>query len=155
LAAGLEALIKVPDDIHRAHFRDWLLSAAWNKQALIDGPLDAYVEMISGPVGQSSYFQHQARTYATKHTMEIADRLHELGALPVKIIWGAKDAWQSLDWAGRLRDAIPGAELSVVEEAGHFLPEDRPGDVSDLLIAFFARHSATPAEMVSRTGAAL
>lgn len=139
LAAGLEALIRTPDEAHRAHFRDWLLSAVCDKQALADGPLETYVEMISGPVGQGSYFQHQARTYEARHTMEIADRLHELGALPVKIIWGANDAWQSLDWAERLRGAIPGAALSVVEEAGHFVPEDRPGEVADLLIAFLAQ----------------
>lgn len=139
LKAGLEALIKTPDSDHRAHFRDWLLSAVWDKQAMRDGPLETYVEMISGPVGQGSYFQHQARTYDSRHTMEIADRLHELGDLPVKIIWGANDAWQSLDWAKRLQQAIHGAELSVVERAGHFAQEDRPAEIADLLITFFAK----------------
>ncbi|GHG92803.1 alpha/beta fold hydrolase [Pseudodonghicola xiamenensis] len=139
LEAGLETLIKTPDAAHRAHFRDWLLSAVWNKPAFADDVLSSYVEMISGPVGQGSYFQHQARTYEARHTMEIADRLHELAALPVKIIWGAEDAWQSVDCGERLQRAIPGSELSVVEEAGHFAPEDQPVRIAELLVDFFDR----------------
>lgn len=142
LEAGLETLIKTPDDAHRAHFRDWLLSAVWDKQAFTASALQTYEEMISGPVGQASYFQHQARHYDPKHTMEIADRLDLLGARPVKIIWGAQDAWQSLDWAERLQRAIPGSELSVVDEAGHFAPEDRPIMIAELLIDFFGRNRA-------------
>ena len=141
LAAGLEALIKAPDSDHRAHFREWLLSAVWDKDAFAAGPLETYVEMISGPIGQGSYFQHQARHYESKHTMEIADRLHELGKLPVKIIWGADDAWQSVDWAERLHRTIPGSGLIVLENAGHFAPEDRPAEIADHLIAFFASAS--------------
>lgn len=145
LEAGLDALIRAPAEAHRAHFRGWLLSAVHDRQAMAEGPLETYLEMISGPVGQGSYFQHQAHTYEARHTMEIADRLPELGRLPVQIIWGAKDAWQSLDWGRRLQSAIPGAALHVVEEAGHFAPEDRPDEIAGLLTAFFAKARAAAA----------
>ncbi|KIC12302.1 alpha/beta hydrolase [Leisingera sp. ANG-M1] len=138
---GLEALIKKPDADHRAHFREWLLSAVQNQQQLIDGPLQTYLDFISGPIGQGSLFQHQVRHYDPKHTMGIADRLHELGKLPVKLIWGADDAWQVADWAYRLQEAIPGSELDVLENCGHFAMEDQPGRISQLLLDFLARNS--------------
>jgi pimeloyl-ACP methyl ester carboxylesterase len=140
LAKGLEALIKAPSDEHRAHFREWILSAVEDRQAMRDGPLDAYIEMISGPIGQGSFFLHQARHYDPKHTMEIAGRMHELGQRPVKLIWGADDAWQSIEMAERLRRAIPGATLEVIKNASHFSPEDQPKQIAECLISFLSEN---------------
>lgn len=143
---GLETLIKTKEDEHRSHFKDWLLSAVQDKQQFADGSLNAFLEYISGPIGQGSLFQHQVRHYDPKHTMEIANRLHELSILPVKIIWGADDAWQVVAWGHRLNKAIPGSELEVIEHCGHFSPEDQPDKIAEILISFLNRHknSHTP-----------
>ncbi|KAF7554634.1 hypothetical protein G7Z17_g2811 [Cylindrodendrum hubeiense] len=135
---GLEALIKTNDDDHRNHFKDWLLSAVHNPQAFADTSLDTYLGYISGPIGQASLFQHQVRHYDPKHTMEISGRLHELGNLPVQLVWGANDTWQVTDWAHKLHDAIPGSQLHIVENAGHFSLEDQPEKISQLLVSFLA-----------------
>jgi len=135
---GLESLIKAPDADHRSHFREWLLSTVQNKQKL---PVDVYLDYISGPIGQPSLFEHQVRHYDPKHTMEVADRLHELGKLPVQICWGADDAWQVVDWAYRLHKAIPGSRLDILEGAGHFSPEDQPEKLSELLASFLKEHT--------------
>lgn len=140
MQAGLEVLIKKPDAEHRAHFEDWLLSAVHDKARLRDGALGTYLDFISGPVGQASFFQHQVRHYDPRHTMDIADRMGELGRLPVKLIWGAEDAWQVTDWARRLHAAIPGSELDIVEACGHFAMEDRPEALANLVIDFMRRH---------------
>ncbi|WP_428526051.1 alpha/beta fold hydrolase [Roseibium sp.] len=139
MQAGLEALIKAPNDRHRAHFRDWLFSTVEDKDRLAESALGAYLDFISGPVGQGSLFQHQVRHYDPKHTMEIADRYAELGEKPVQLIWGADDAWQVVDWAHKLHAAIPGSELHVLERCGHFAMEDQPETVSALLIDFLKR----------------
>ncbi|KAI0397075.1 alpha/beta hydrolase [Xylariaceae sp. FL0594] len=98
---GLESLIKAPDEEHREHFRAWLLSAVCDKDKFrtpasgssSSSALDTYLEYISGPIGQASLFEHQVRHYDPKHTMEVADRLHALGArVPVQIIWGSEDS---------------------------------------------------------------
>ncbi len=68
------------------------------------------------------------RHYDARYTQEIAGRLAEL-TMPVRILWGAEDQWQPVHYAERLRDDIPGAELVVVPDAGHFLMEDAPGRV--------------------------
>ncbi|KPM38023.1 hypothetical protein AK830_g8515 [Neonectria ditissima] len=136
---GLEVLVKVKDDDHKAHFREWLLSAVKNPQKLAGTSLDAYLDYICGPVGQASFFQHQVRHYDNKHTMEISGRLHELQKLPVQVIWGADDAWQVVDWAYKLQAAIPGSELHLVEDAGHFSPEDQPVKIAELIALFLRK----------------
>jgi pimeloyl-ACP methyl ester carboxylesterase len=110
---GLESLINETDEEHRGHFREWLLSTVQMLQTLVESSLDTFMDYISGPVGQASLFQHQIRDYDSKHTTEIADRIHGLWQLPVKLIWGADDAWQVLDWAHTLNRAIPGSELKA------------------------------------------
>jgi pimeloyl-ACP methyl ester carboxylesterase len=137
---GLEALNKTDSDQHRAHFREWLLSAVKNPDKLEKSSLNTYLDYISGPIGQPSLFEHQVRHYDPKHTLEVAPRLGELEKLPVQLIWGADDAWQVVDWAHKLHDAIPGSKLMIVEDAGHFSPEDQPEKISELLINFLGKH---------------
>ncbi|MCG7518541.1 alpha/beta fold hydrolase [Ruegeria sp. Ofav3-42] len=139
MQAGLESLIKAPDADHRAHFRDWLYSTVQNKQRLADTSLETYLDFISGPIGQGSLFQHQVRHYVPDHTNDVAPRYGELGALPVQVIWGADDAWQVVDWAHKLHAAIPGSELHVLEDCGHFAMEDQPELISALLVDFLKR----------------
>ncbi|MCF8035412.1 MAG: alpha/beta hydrolase [Desulfobacteraceae bacterium] len=133
---GLEVLIKAPDAQHRAHFREWLLSAVHYKEQFASGALDIFLELISGPIGQSSFFQHQVSHYDPKHTSEIAHRLWELSAMPVQILWGENDAWQVVEWAHKLHTAIPGSVLRLIPECGHFAMEDQPEEISRLLISF-------------------
>ncbi len=139
--AGLEALIEASDAQHKAHFREWLLSTVYNKQKFSDGALDTYLDFISGPVGQASLIQHQVRHYDPKHTMELADRMHILGNVPVKLIWGAEDGWQVTDWAHKLNAAIPGSELDILKGCGHFSPEDQPEKISKIIAAFLKENS--------------
>ncbi len=140
MRAGLDAMIEKPDEEHRAHFRDWILSTVHDEGRLRAESLETYVDFISGPVGQGSFFQHQVRHYDHKHTSEISDRLAELSAMPVHIIWGENDAWQVVDWAYKLHAAIPGSTLHVLPQCGHFAMEDKPGEIADLLTTFFAGH---------------
>ena len=136
----MEQLIKNPDEKHRAHFEEWLLSTVENKKQLTETALETYLDFICGPVGRGSLFQHQVAHYDQKHTNEVAPRYAELGQKPVQLIWGANDAWQVVDWAHRLHNDIPGSELHVLEDCGHFAMEDQPEKVSDLLVDFLIRH---------------
>ncbi|KAF5020238.1 hypothetical protein F66182_7755 [Fusarium sp. NRRL 66182] len=137
---GLEVLMKTDSDDHRAHFKEWLLSAVKNPEKLEQSSLNTYLDYISGPIGQPSLFAHQVRHYDPKHTLEVAPRLGELEKLPVQLIWGANDAWQVVDWAHKLHDAIPRSELAIVEDAGHFSIEDQPEKISELLITFLEKN---------------
>lgn len=144
---GLEALAKAPDDAHRSHFREWLLSAVHDTKTFADGPLETYLDYISGWIGQPSLFQHQVRHYDPVHTLDVADRLSELGQLPVQLIWGADDSWQVVDWAHKLHDAIPGSRLTVLNECGHFSPEDQPDRITELVLDHVEAARQTGARM--------
>ncbi|KAK7398402.1 hypothetical protein QQX98_012220 [Neonectria punicea] len=75
---------------------------------------------------------------AVKNPQKLADT-HELQKLPVQVIWGADDGWQVVDWAHKLQSAIPGSELHLVEDAGHFSPEDQPEKISELVVSFLGK----------------
>ncbi|KAF2805440.1 alpha/beta hydrolase fold protein [Mytilinidion resinicola] len=133
--------LKAPTEEHDAHFREWLLSTVYAPEKLTGEVLETYMAYISGPVGQGSFFQHQMRQYDPKHTMEIAERVGELGVLPVKLIWGKDDAWQVVDWARKLNRAILRSELDVVEDCGHFSLDDQPERVAGILVEFLGRQT--------------
>lgn len=141
MKSGLDALINKPDEEHRALFRNWILSTVREEDRLRAGPLDTYVNYISGPVGQGSFFQHQVGHYNHKHTSELGDRISELGKMPVQILWGENDEWQVIDWAHKLHAAIPGSRLHVIPDCGHFAMEDQPGRICELLTAFLVANS--------------
>lgn len=138
---GLEKMVCASDENHRQHFKEWLLSAVHNKEKFQSASLPTFLGYISGTIGQGSLFQHQIRHYDPKHTMEIIGRYHELGKLPVKLIWGAEDQWQVTDWARKLQGAIPGSDLSIVDGAGHFSLEDQPEVISKLIIDHLQKNS--------------
>ena len=134
MAAGLESLIATSDAEHRQHFSEWIFTAAFDHENLRSGPLETYLDMISGPVGQASLFQHQIMHYDPVHTSKLTERLHELGNLPIQLVWGEDDQWQVIDWAHKLNAAIPGSSLHILKRCGHLVPEDQPGKLASLVV---------------------
>jgi pimeloyl-ACP methyl ester carboxylesterase len=65
-----------------------------------------------------------------RYTEDFAQRL------PVQILWGENDEWQPVGYANPLQADIPDARLQVIPRAGHFLMEDAPETVAQLLAAF-------------------
>ncbi|ESR25863.1 hypothetical protein N177_1198 [Lutibaculum baratangense AMV1] len=141
IADGLDAIREAPEDRHRVHFAEWLRTAVREGETMPEATLEAYLAMISGPIGQASLVQHQMRHYDARHTMEIVGRLHELGAMPVQFIWGADDAWQHVDYGRRLNADVPGSVLHVLEDCGHFALEDQPERIAELIEGFLPRES--------------
>jgi pimeloyl-ACP methyl ester carboxylesterase len=134
---------RMPPDEHRALMIRQMAMAVFDKH-LMQGPLlEDYLAPISGVIGQPAFYQHQVAHYDARYTRDFAERLPHL-ALPVQILWGAEDEWQPLEYAHRLQRDIPGAVLHLVENAGHFLMEDAPEQVSDHLRAFiYQAHTAS------------
>jgi pimeloyl-ACP methyl ester carboxylesterase len=91
--------------------------------------LEAYLAPLAGEMGKASFFTHQVNHYDSRYTEEITEDLKKL-TVPVKILWGAEDEWQPVSYAKRLAGDIPGADLSIISEAGHFLMEDAPEKVA-------------------------
>jgi len=98
--------------------------------------LSAYRRPWAGQDGQAAYLQKVAH-FNEGDTIEFEPLLTTV-RVPVRIVWGAEDAWLSPALATRLRDTIPGADLVVLPAAGHFAMEDAPEEVADALFQFFS-----------------
>lgn len=60
-------------------------------------------------------------------------------AKPTLLLWGAEDPFAPVAGAHRLHREIAGSELTVIEEAGHFLFETEPKRCSEAIITFLDR----------------
>ena len=81
----------------------------------------------TGPEAADAFLRN-ARAMDPQITQDVARRLREIAA-PTHIVWGRRDPFQKVRWAPRLRDAIPGSTLTVLD-GGHFLPWELPREVA-------------------------
>jgi len=63
--------------------------------------------------------------------------------VPLSLIWGADDTfnpmWIAEDLERRLREAGSDVTLHKVADSGHFVPEEQPNEVANLIIAHLNR----------------
>ena len=70
----------------------------------------------------------------------IQNRLPELAAVPVAILWGVEDMVFNVEYAHRLKELLPHAEGPVLfDHACHFLQDDRGPDIAREIISFLNR----------------
>jgi 2-hydroxymuconate-semialdehyde hydrolase len=96
----------------------------------------AYEKPFRGVEGRLAYL----RAARALRTEELTSRMAEVEKLeiPTLVVWGGKDEFQPLAYGRRLAAAMPNARLEVIDDAGHFLPEDEPERLADLIAGFTA-----------------
>jgi pimeloyl-ACP methyl ester carboxylesterase len=95
-----------------------------------------YLEGWRGEFGHRLYLQKDAQLNEDD-TTQLEPLLPSL-QVPVSIIWGEEDAWLAPSLAERLHELIPGSDLTVLPETGHFAMEDSPREVAATLFEFFS-----------------
>lgn len=105
---------------------------------------EAYLSQWRGPEGQAAYLR-KVEALAERDTAEVERMLGDVRA-PVEVVWGEEDAWLDPSQAEILARKIPGSRMRLVPGAGHFVMEDAPERVAEVLAEFFARTpgGATP-----------
>ncbi len=58
--------------------------------------------------------------------------------IPTLVLWGDRDPFFAPSVGERIRKAIPESKLTSYPSTGHFVPEERPREVSKDILAFFA-----------------
>jgi 2-hydroxymuconate-semialdehyde hydrolase len=106
-----------------------------HKERVDDELVAQYVLPFDGVEGRRAYLRC-ARALRTEDLTSVMDRVERLD-VPTLIIWGAADPYQDVRYGERLAGAMRRARL-VVEEAGHFIQEDRPEEVALLVRNFVA-----------------
>jgi pimeloyl-ACP methyl ester carboxylesterase len=109
---------------------------------LDDHAFATYLEGWRGESGQRLYLNKDAQL-DERDTAEFEPLLPSIG-VPVSIIWGEQDAWLDPALAERLHELIPGSDLLVLPETGHFAMEDSPQHITAALLDFFTRCYARP-----------
>ncbi|MBV8932150.1 MAG: alpha/beta fold hydrolase, partial [Kutzneria sp.] len=106
-----DLLAELPAYIHTAIVRAYIRTAS--HRGLRDDQLDPLVGPWTGADGQPAFYR-QIADYDERFLVENEQRLDRVD-IPVRVLWGADDAWLSADLAGNLTKLIPGATLRVIE----------------------------------------
>ena len=100
---------------------------------------ETLMELFSRPMrtreGRKA-FLHFAKCLDNRDLMEIAPRLQSLN-LPVLIIRGEDDLYLNREIAKRLHREIPNSRLEQLPRAGHFIQEDQPELLVEIITQFF------------------
>lgn len=114
------------------------------------GPLRAGVldrELLDDQIGWMStregarWLLHYFGDYRVPARQELVERLGTIEC-PTAIVWGTGDAYLRISVPEELATRIPGAELTLVPDAGHFVMETAPEAVLTALRALLARPEA-------------
>jgi pimeloyl-ACP methyl ester carboxylesterase len=121
--------IHIYEEIVAAHLRTAV------QQPLDEEVLASYLAPWRGEDGRAAYFRKIEQW--TDDDVGAIEPLLASVRVPVRILWGEEDRWLDRSVADGLRVRIPGAELRLIPNAGHFSPEDAPTVVARELLEFF------------------
>ena len=102
--------------------------------ALPEDAIDEYWKAF----GDDARKQSQLDLYRSGDFAKLEPYRGKLAALgvPTHLVWGAKDEFAPVSGGQRFQKEIPGAELVVLDHAGHFLQEDEPERVAQEIAGF-------------------
>ena len=130
---NLGAYRTMPDEVFEAYVASRLMTAT--SRPMDAGVLESYLSRWRGPGGKEAYLRKD-EALLLRDTAEVEPLLGTVG-VPVRILWGGKDTWLDPSQAEALAARIPGSEVRIVSGAGHFVMEDEPGAVAEILADFF------------------
>jgi pimeloyl-ACP methyl ester carboxylesterase len=129
VAEHAQVFTALPAAIHNGVLRAYVAGAS--HQGLTGQQEDALVAPWLGERGQVAFYS-QISQADQAYTDEI-EPLYSTLDLAVLVLWGCNDTWIPVDRAYRLADAIPGAQLQLVEGAGHLIHLDQPVQLANRL----------------------
>jgi pimeloyl-ACP methyl ester carboxylesterase len=122
VAENAEVFAAQPVAIHRGALEAYIASAS--HRGLTAEQMGILTSPWLSSEGQLAFYR-QIAAADERFTDEVQDRYSELD-LPVKIIWGRHDSWIPPDRATRLKQMIPGADVELIDGAGHLIHYDAP-----------------------------
>ncbi len=130
--AGAEEKMPLEDFVKM--MRDFMPQGVYNKDIMTGHVIDLYLSVWSSEAGKKALFRN-FRRLNPEYTLAIAGDLKHL-ANDTLIIWAENDIFQKPAYASKLLETIPNAKLIWVKDAGHWLMEEKPEEISAHLISF-------------------
>jgi len=112
------------------------IAAAMAKKLFAEGTSTAVRQALEAQMAGTSVSGIMAALVAMRDRADSTALLPQLTGLPTLVVVGAEDQLTPPAAAERMVAAIPGAQLVVVEGAGHVPPLERPATVNEALQAF-------------------
>jgi pimeloyl-ACP methyl ester carboxylesterase len=125
-----EVFSALPAAIHEGALRAYIAGAS--HVGITPATMDVLVSPWLDPHGQAAFYRQIAQADQA-YTDEI-EHLYPQLDMPVLVIWGLQDMWIPVDRAHRLAALIPGAQLRLVEDAGHLIQLDQPTALATTLV---------------------
>ena len=99
--------------------------------------VERYVRPFATPEGRDVLMEHLMALDGSE-TEALTPRLKDI-VQPTAIVWGGLDPFLPVAVGRRLHAAIPHATLEVIPEARHFVPEEHPERVADVISNLLGR----------------
>ncbi|PLW81284.1 alpha/beta hydrolase [Kineobactrum sediminis] len=114
--------------------RGFMPQGVVDKQVMTESVIDIYAKPWSSETGKQAFFRN-LRRLNSEYTLAIAEELQQLPHAAL-IVWGEKDPFQKADYGRRLEQTIPNANLVIIDDVGHWLLEEKPAQISELILDF-------------------
>lgn len=121
-------------DEFNSMMRDFMPNGVHNTSVMTDELIEIYLAPWSSEDGKRAFFRN-LRRLNKEYTQAIADELEHLPHQSL-VIWGDKDPFQKPQYAPKLVEAIPNAELVWIKDAGHWLIDEKPDEIGDRINQF-------------------
>lgn len=117
--------------------RGFMPQGVHNKDVMTDEVIDLYLLPWSTEEGKKALFRN-LRRLNPEYTQAIVGELKHL-ASETLILWAENDVFQKPAYAIKLQQTIPNARHIWIKDAGHWLMEEKPEEISGHLLAFLDR----------------
>ncbi len=107
-----------------------------NKNALSKEDIAAYQAPFASPESRAALLK-TFNDIKIDDLGEIVKKIPGLG-IPISIIYGEKDIWLASEMR-RIGQEIPDSNITSIPNCGHFLQEDQPERLSELLVEFLSK----------------
>lgn len=114
--------------------RGFMPNGVYNKSIMTDELIELYLGPWSSEDGKRAFFRN-LRRLNKEYTQAIADELKHLPHQSL-VMCGDKDPFQKPEYASKLVEAIPNAELVWIKDAGHWLIDEKPNEIVDHINQF-------------------
>lgn len=97
---------------------------------------DCYITQWSTEKGKAALFRNMRRLnkeYTQAIAGEVAQCQHD-----TLVLWGEHDNFQKTGYASQLVDLLPNARLIWIAQAGHWVIDEKPGEVCEYILSFLA-----------------
>ena len=134
-----EVFSALPAAVHEGALRAYISGAS--QTGVTPAAMGSLVAPWLGAPGQAAFYRQIAQADQA-YTDEIEGLYPELD-LPVLVVWGRDDSWIPVDRAERLHELIPGAQLELIDNAGHLIQLDQPAALAATLTRWLMDRTAT------------